>query len=208
MCTVSKENLYLKKTCEQGFNKHKILWKERGGFGEGRENVGGFPLLQKNFPSPMVLLVFQFGNAELDILPALESGGLFVVKLGDALGGSVESVGIACEEAGIVEPVFQRMLFVFQCRHLAGQGFQFVLEHLKLALFLEGQLARADLGRRGQRLGFRLVGVGSHGLGRWRSQSVYPPTYSRTCPSPSSASVVVTRLSRNSRSWLTMSTGP
>ena len=51
MCTVSKENLYLKKTCEQGFNKHKILWKERGGFGEGREIVGGFPLLQKNFPS-------------------------------------------------------------------------------------------------------------------------------------------------------------
>ena len=57
------------------------------------------------------------------------------------------------------------MLFVFQRRHLAGQGFQFVLEHLKFALFLEGQLARADLGRRGQRLGFRLVGVGSHGLG-------------------------------------------
>ena len=46
-------------------------------------------------------LAFQFGNAELDILPALESGGLLVVKLGDALGGSVESAGIAREEAGI-----------------------------------------------------------------------------------------------------------
>ena len=101
MCVFLKENLCSQKTCEQGFNKHKALWKEWGGVWGGEGKVWGSPFLQKSFPSPMALLVFglafQFGNAELDILPTLESGGLLVVKLGDALGGSVESVGIARE---------------------------------------------------------------------------------------------------------------
>lgn len=103
MCVFLKENLCSQKACEQGFNKHKALWKEWGGVWGGEGKAWGSPFLQKSFPSPMALLVFglafQFGNAELDILPALESGGLLVVKLGDALGGSVESVGIAREEA-------------------------------------------------------------------------------------------------------------
>ena len=39
--------------------------------------------------------------------------------------------------------------------------------------------------------------------GRWRSQSLKPPTYSRTWPSPSNAMTLVATLSTNSRSWLT-----
>lgn len=72
--------------------------------GRGGKTWGASPFFRKIFPPQWFYFVFdlafQFGNAELDILPALESGGLFVVKLGDALGGSVESVGIAREEAG------------------------------------------------------------------------------------------------------------
>ena len=53
---------------------------------EGGENVGASLLHRKNsFPPQWFYFVFdlafQFGNAELDILPALESGGLLVVKL-------------------------------------------------------------------------------------------------------------------------------
>ena len=33
MCVFLKENLCSQKACEQGFNKHKALWKERGGGG-------------------------------------------------------------------------------------------------------------------------------------------------------------------------------
>ena len=47
----------------------------------------GSPFFRKVFPPNGSIwifgLAFQFGNAELDILPALESGGLLVVKLGD-----------------------------------------------------------------------------------------------------------------------------
>ena len=66
MCVFLKENLCSQKTCEQGFNKHKALWKEWGGVWGGEGKVWGSPFLQKSFPSPMALLVFglafQFGK--------------------------------------------------------------------------------------------------------------------------------------------------
>ena len=51
MCVFLKENLCSQKTCEQGFNKHKALWKEWGGVWGGEGKVWGSPFLQKSFPS-------------------------------------------------------------------------------------------------------------------------------------------------------------
>ncbi|MNV97948.1 hypothetical protein D3C71_1931360 [compost metagenome] len=60
------------------------------------------------------------------------------------------------------------------------------------------------------------AGFDSAGLAAWMasaradcsSQSEYPPTDSRHCPSPSAAMVEVTTLSRKARSWETRNTVP
>ena len=75
MCVFLKENLCSQKTCEQGFNKHKALWKEWGGVWGGEGKVWGSPFLQKSFPSPQYfssvyssrpyLLIFRYSVGRL-----------------------------------------------------------------------------------------------------------------------------------------------
>ena len=69
MCVFLKENLCSQKACEQGFNKHKALWKERGGVWGGQGKAWGSPFLQKSFPSPPVFLQRLFFQTVLAHLP-------------------------------------------------------------------------------------------------------------------------------------------
>ena len=75
MCVFLKENLCSQKACEQGFNKHKALWKEWGGVWGGEGKAWGSPFLQKSFPSPQCfssvyssrpyLLIFRYSVGRL-----------------------------------------------------------------------------------------------------------------------------------------------